>query len=174
MEYVGSFNAIKTGKAYVVYVYDLHPDGDIMPFQVDTGASVTFLGLNSFCNPERKNDYELLKRIIEKEIILGKFEGVKDSASTATREEVEMYPCKYKGVSISGTRPITLYFYIYLGDVSVPLLGFDYIDDCSYHHSIGGELVVNAVAEDVGKRFYPDNLMDFNRIMETFCKERSH
>ena len=172
MEYVGSFNAIKTGKGYIVNIYNLHPDGDIMPFQFDTGASVTFLGINSFCDEENKEEYELLRNIVKEEIADGKYDVVKDSASTATKEEVYMYPCRYDGVSISGTKPIVLYFFLYLGDVSVPLLGFDYIDDCSYHHSIGGELVVNAVAQDVGKRFYPNTVIDFNKIIERFNRER--
>ena len=94
----------------------------------------------------------------------------KSSASTATEERIEMYPCKCDGVSISETKPITLYFCIYLGDIGMPLLGFDYIDDCSYHHSIGGELYISAVADDVGKRFYPDNVIDFNRILNTIIK----
>ncbi len=83
-----------------------------------------------------------------------------------------MYPCRFRGASISGTKPIDLYFFLHLGNVSVPLLGFDYIDDCSYHHSIGGDFVVNAVADEVGKRFYPDSVIDFNRVLDQFSKKR--
>ena len=89
-----------------------------------------------------------------------------------TQEKVEMYPCRYQGVSVSGTNPGTFYFYIYPGNINMPLLGFDYLDDCSFHHGIGGSLIVNAIAENAGKRFYPEKLLDFNIIMEKFKKER--
>ncbi len=44
MESVGSFSTAKSGKSYIVYVENLHPFGNYMTFQVDSGASVTFLG----------------------------------------------------------------------------------------------------------------------------------
>ena len=40
MDYVNSFSAMKAKRAYMVFVYDFHPDGTAMLFQVDTGASV--------------------------------------------------------------------------------------------------------------------------------------
>ena len=174
MESVHSFSASNLGKAYGVYVHDFHPDGDAMLFQVDSGASVTFLGINSFCDESDTANYDCLKRIIMDEIAKGSFESVKNSASTATDEQVEMYPCKCSGVSVARTLPITLYFYIYLGNTPIPLLGFDYIDDCSYHHSIGGELVVNAVAPDVGKRFYPDRVIDFNEVLKRYKVKKAN
>jgi hypothetical protein len=39
-----------------------------MTFQVDSGASVTFLGLNSFCVENDTEKYECLKRIVNEEI----------------------------------------------------------------------------------------------------------
>ena len=172
MESVASFKAPKAGKAYVVNVTNLHPDGKSMLFHVDSGASVTFLGLNSFCDREDAENYRILKSVDEAEIANGRFEGLKSAASTATDEKVEMYPCKCSGVSISETTPVTLYFCIYLGDIGMPLLGLDYIDDCSYHHSIGGELMISAVANDVGKRFYPEKVIDFNKVLEIYSSKR--
>lgn len=172
MEYVSSFDASKAGKAYIVKVRNLHPDGDIMSFHVDSGSGVTLLELDTLCSPKTKNEYELLKCIILDEISKGGFSKLKTSASTVTKEEVEMYPCKYDGVSISGTKPITLYFYIYLGDIGMPLLGFDYIDDCSYQHGIGGDLIFTAVANNLGMRFYPKRTIDFNKVLNRFNSER--
>ncbi len=85
-----------------------------------------------------------------------------------------MFPCKCDGVSISGSREITLYFYFYLGNIGMPLLGFDYIDDCSYNHTISGNILVTAVAENVGKRFYPEKVLDFNHILNRFIREASN
>ena len=52
----------------------------------------------------------------------------------------------------------------------MPLLGFDYLDDTSYHHSIGENLVINGVADEAGKRFYPDKVIDFDKILQSFQK----
>ena len=41
MEYVGSFNAVKAGKAYIVEAENYAPNKRIMTFHVDSGASVT-------------------------------------------------------------------------------------------------------------------------------------
>ena len=53
----------------------------------------------------------------------------------------------------------------------MPLLGFDYIDDCTYHHTMSGNFIITAVADDVGKRFYPEKVQDFNKIVEEYEKE---
>lgn len=172
MEYVSSFNATKAGKAYIAKVRNLHPDGDIMLFHVDSGSGVTLLGLDTLCSPSNISEYASLKKIIEDEIQAGDFDKIKSSASTVTKEEIEMFPCKFEGVSVSGTKPITLYFYIYLGDIGMPLLGFDYIDDCSYQHSIKGNLIFTAVADEPGKRFYPEKVMDFNKILNKYKSQR--
>ena len=173
MEYVNSFSANKAGKAFVVSVDGIHPDGKTLVFHVDSGASVTFLGLDSFCSPSKKDDYKLLKDLIVAEIEDGGFEKVKKSASTATNEEVEMYPCKIDRVVISDTREITLYFYIYLGLAGMPLLGFDYIDDCSFQHRIDGDLIFVAFADNPGKRFYPEKVIDFTKIISQYNNKRN-
>ncbi len=172
MESVGSFNAIKSGKAYIVEVDNLVPDDRLLAFHVDSGASVTLIGLNSFCRSGNESDHELLKGILEDEILKESFMASKTSGSTVTKEEIDMYPCKFSGVSIAGTSPITLYFHIYLGNIGIPLLGFDYIDDTSYHHSIAGDLIFTAVQDDPGKRFYPEKVIDFNKVMDLFIQSR--
>ena len=168
MQFVDSFEVTKIGKAYVVKVNELHPKRKTMLFHVDSGASVTLVGLNSFCNKEDIGNYNLLKSIIEERIQADGLDKYVYSAKTATEEQVETYPCKCDGVSISETKPITLFFHIYLGNVGMPLLGFDYIDDTSYHHTIAGDLIVTGVAEDIGKRFYPEKVLDFNSILEDY------
>ena len=172
MESLGSFNAVKSGKAYIVAIENLAPGDRVMTFHVDSGASVTLIGLNSFCRPDKENDHDMLRNILLNEIKHGNFEPYRTSGFTITDEEIEMYPCKFDGVSISGTKPITLYFYIYLGDISMPLLGFDYIDDTSYNHSIGGDLAFTAIRDSPGRRFYPDRVIDFNSILDSFIKHR--
>ena len=70
MEYVGSFNAVKAGKAYIVEAENFAPNNRIMTFHVDSGASVTLLGLNSFCRRDKVQEYELLKKNNQRRKIL--------------------------------------------------------------------------------------------------------
>ena len=91
---------------------------------------------------------------------------------TVTNERVEIYPCKCSDVSIEGTPKITFYFHLYLGTVSLPLLGFDYIDDCSFSHRSKGDIEVSAVSQNAGKRFYENGTLDIRAVMENFSKLR--
>ena len=92
MESVASFSTIKAGKAYVVKVSNLRMDGTAIAFHVDSGASVSLLGVNSFCDEEDTESYTCLKKIIEEEIQKGCFESLKSSGLTATDQEIDMYP----------------------------------------------------------------------------------
>ena len=110
MEFVRSFEVTKN----VVKVKGLHPKGKSMIFHVDSGASVTVVGLNSLCDKDDTKNYEQLKAIIEREISKENLEPYAINGSTVTEEQIKIYPCRYEGVSISETVPITLYFYIHL------------------------------------------------------------
>ena len=54
------------------------------------------------------------------------------------------------------------------GDINNPLLGFDYSDDCYYLHHMGGNIEILGVASDAGKRFYPERVLDFDRVLDDF------
>ena len=167
---VSSFEASKRGRSYLIKVSNLRPEPDSVYFQLDTGAGMSLIGLNTICGDDEKKK-EILHRIILEES--SRF-GIKEEvmvAQTVTREEVNLYPCRCEGVSVSNTAPKPLYFHIYLGDVSMPLLGFDYIDDCTCHHTINGNFIITAIADTVGKRFYPEKVLDFNKILEEYEKE---
>ncbi len=164
MESIASFNLQKGNRGWFVKVKNLRGDGEISLFHFDTGASMSLVGLNTLCGDDPE-DCAVLRDIIEKEIQTKGIEDYENPPKTITNEVIHVYPGKMSGVSISGTAPITFYFHIYLGMVNLPLLGFDYIDDCSLQHQIAGNMDIRAVASDVGKRFYPEKLLDFNFIM---------
>ena len=77
-----------------------------IPFLFDTGAGISLIGINTLSGDEPE-DRELLKQIIEKKIARN---GILENGrppKTVTREQIE-----------------------------IPLLGFDYIDNCSFSHRI--------------------------------------
>ena len=169
MEYVASFHLTKLNNSYFVGIKGLRRDGKMLPFLVDTGASISLVGLNTIS--DRLSDRKLLKEITKEAIQQEHITAYSERFKTVTAESIEVYPCKCSGISVSDTLPITLYFGLFLGDITLPLLGFDYLDDCTYHHSIGGDLLISAVAKDIGKRFYPDNVLDFNSILDSYEAE---
>lgn len=167
-ESVESFSTSKVGRAYVVRVMNLHPNEEDVTFQFDSGASMSLIGLNTVCDDE--NEQAILGEIVREEIKRKAVRSHPGKPETVTREHIEVFPCRMDGVSISGTNPITFYFHIFLGKIGMPLLGFDYIDGCSCQHSIGGEFIISAVENDVGKKYYPKDIIDFNDVLKELSK----
>ena len=165
MQSVDTFSITKFDQAYAVNVGGLRPDGENALFLFDTGACVSLVGLNSLVD---QNFHRRLGELLQDEIQKNHVTPRQNMPKTVTQESLEVYPCKCDGVSIAAAAPITFYFHIYLGIIDLPILGFDYIDDCSYHHEIGGKLIVSAIAKNVGKRFYPEKVIDFNKVKERF------
>ena len=61
------------------------------------------------------------------------------------------------------------FFDISFDEISIPLLGSSFIDDCSYSHSIGGNLNITGICEKAGSGFYDGmNILDFNTILDRF------
>lgn len=166
MQLLDSFSAKHIGKSYILTIDGFRRNDETMVFQFDTGASATLIGLNSIVDDGKEERKELLKGIIMDEIKAKNVLPYNPKAKTVTNEEVEIFPCVINDVSIMGTAPRTLYFHIYLGDVSMPLLGFDFIDDCTFHHSKNGDMEILAVPDDAGKAYYTGSVIDFNAVLE--------
>lgn len=172
MESVASFSLLKSKKAYFVNIQNLRNDGDDILFLCDSGASMSLIGLNTICG-DSEDDCNALKSILEEEIRINGIKEHDGHPKTVTRETLSVYPCKIDGISVSGTLPSTLYFHIFLGYINLPLIGFDYIDDCAFRHGIGGNIDVIAIAASAGKRFYPDEVIDFNRVLDAYKSTRT-
>ena len=152
---------------YYVYLQNFISRKDAVMFQFDTGALVSLVGLNSICG-ENSEDCLRLKGIVERHIREKAIEKLRGSLRTVTEETVEAYPCCCHGVSVAGAKPVDFYFHICLNRISFPLLGMDYIDDCSFYHAIAGTVEINAIADNPGKRFYDGNVLDFDEILSEF------
>ena len=54
-------------------------------------------------------------------------------------------------------------------EISIPLLGSSFIDDCSYSHSIGSSLSITAIKDNAGSVFYSEaNVLDFNVVLKEY------
>lgn len=165
-----SFNLYRIKRNYFVNILDLAGKANDILFLFDTGSSVSLIGLNTICGNDL-GKCNILKGILENEIRKNNIVEFSEVLRTATDETVNAYPCKCDGISVSYTSPITFYFHIYLGSVSIPLLGMDYIDDSSFSHNIAGGIEIKSIASDVGKRFYPERVIDFNAVIDKYNKQ---
>ena len=164
---LASVSLRKLKKSYIVFAKGFIERKKKTAFIFDTGASITLIGINTLIGNDKESFYRM-KYIIEQEIMEKGVLEHGELLKTATEEQIQVYPCKCEGVSIEGMREITFYFHIYPGRVGMPLLGFDYIDDCTFSHGMGGTVNITSVSEKAGKRFYAENVLDLRKIMQKF------
>ena len=167
MPLLDSFSTIKLKSAYFVRVENLRKDNRIVYFQFDTGASMSLIGLNTICD-ENIDLQNKLKSLILDEANRSKVDMLSNSPKTVTNQTIDVYPCMMRNVSIMHTAPIDFYFYIFLGTINMPLLGFDYIDGFTYHHSANGNIEVLSISLESVKHTYPDDVIDFDIVMRRF------
>ncbi len=167
MHLLQSFSSIKFHNHSFVNVGNLRSDDSDTLFLLDTGATVSLIGLNTICD-EDEIKQKVLVEILYDHIEKNKINPARNQFKTATQEEVSVFPCVKRNVTIMGTRPISFYFHIYMGNVHLPLLGNDYLDDCKYLHDIGKSIEVLAVSDNVGKRYYPSSVIDFSIVLSDY------
>ena len=84
-------------------------------------------------------------------------------------QKVTTYPCVSHGISIEGTNERDFYFDFSFEDVSLPLLGTSFSDDCAYSHTINGTLTVTGMKKDAGMHYYEGrNVLDFDKVTSKF------
>lgn len=166
MASIASFEIPVNGSKFIVDVNNLFGNGDIIPFCFDTGANVSVIGLNTVCgdDPEQQNK---LKSIILKQIQREKIQPYE--AKSVALESMLLYPCSSRDVSVAGIRGGNFYFHIYLGNVGIALLGFDYINRCRFTHEIGKSIYVTAI-EDMKYSLYQGKVLDFNEVIRQFTE----
>ena len=74
-----------------------------------------------------------------------------------------------KGVSIEGTAERDFYFDFSFSDISLPLLGTSFSDDCAYNHAVNGSLNITSMKQQAGEGYYTgENVLDFDKVVEKF------
>lgn len=171
MQSLASFSASRVGRAYFIETNGFRRDGTNLVFQFDTGASMSIIGLNSIC--DGSDEKECLKDILENHIsAFDKTSFDNATAKTVTLEEVVAYPCVISDISMMGVRIKKLFFHVVLGDINLPLLGFDFSDDCAYHHSINGDIDILAMTDMPGSKWYKREVIDFDRVLDEYYKQK--
>ena len=168
MDSIASFSAHKIKTSHFLTVDGILKDG-VMYFLFDMGAICPLIGLNSLFSDdekEKKSAFEvLLKNEISAQNILPRAKPLR----TANNLPVATYPRVSHNVSIEGTNGMDFYFDFSFHDISLPLLGTSFTDDCSYSHSINGSLIITGMKTYAGSGFYMDyNVLDFDSVIEKF------
>ena len=173
MDLIASFHSHKIKKFHFFSVNGLLPDNENLFFLFDTGAICPVIGINSFFAKENNPNYQKAKKTMEilvhKELSIQNVNARPKPLRTANNQEVQTYPCICRNVSISNAGKIDFYFDISFAEISIPLLGSSFIDDCSYTHSISGNLTITGIKEKAGADFYTGiNILDFNKTINKF------
>ena len=173
MDLIASFHSYKVKKFHFFPLNGLLPEKEDLLFLFDTGAVCPVLGINSFfdkdSNPDYQKEKEVLEQIVREELSNQHVNARPKPLKAANNQEVKTYPCVCHNVSVSNASKMDFYFDISFDEISIPLLGSSFIDDCSYTHSIGGSLNITGIRESAGSDFYSNlNILDFNRVLDRF------
>ena len=167
MDLIASFSAHKVKSSFFLTVDGITPDG-ILYFLFDTGAVCSLVGLNSLF-PEDSAERLAFTRIVRDELSAGNISPRSESLRTANNQTLLTYPCVCHNVSIEGTAGRDFYFDFSFDDISLPLLGTSFSDDCSYSHSINSGLNITGVKADAGKAYYRgQKVLDLDRVWSMF------
>lgn len=166
MDLIASFNAHKVRTSHFLTVDGILKDG-VLHFLFDTGAVVSLIGLNSFFTDDEYALKQSFEKIICDEIASQGISARSESYKTATNQIVTTYPCVSHGVSIEGSTPRDFYFDFSFSDVSLPLLGSAFTDDCAYSHTIGGNLTISGMKDIPAFEYYKDySVLEFDEVIK--------
>ena len=88
---------------------------------------------------------------------------------TANRQRVKTYPCVSHHVTIDNVQIDNFFFDISFDDISIPLLGSSFSDDCSYNHAINGNINITGMKNMPGESAYAGlDILDFDSIVEAY------
>ncbi len=169
MDLIASFSSQKVNTFNFFILHGLLGDDDLI-FLFDTGAICPVVGVNNFFRRKTDNGKDILIQVLQKEISTQGIVSRPVPLKTANSQEVTTYPCVCHHVSIENTAERDFYFDISFDDISIPLLGSSFIDDCAYSHAINGNLNITGMKQQAGAGYYTGrNVLDFDKVAEKFA-----
>lgn len=176
MDLIASFNAHKVHTSFFVTIDGILKEG-VLYFLFDTGAVCSLIGLNSLFADDETEKKAIFADILKQELSSQQINPRSELLRTANNQEVTTFPCVSHNVSIEGAEGRDFYFDFSFDEVSLPLLGTSFSDDCAYHHTINGSLTITGMKADAGCRYYAGRkVLDFDNIVAkytTACEIRA-
>lgn len=169
MDLMASFSSKKVNTFNFFYINGLIGDNELL-FLFDTGAACPVVGVNSFFDRDEEGR-SVLEAVLREEIVAQDVKARPVPLKAANSQEVTTYPCVCHSVSIGNTPERDFYFDISFEDISIPLLGSSFIDDCSYSHVINGSVNITDMKDQIGKGYYDGyNVLDFDVVSKEYEK----
>ena len=171
MDLIASFNSQKVNAFHFFVIRGIFGNAGLF-FLFDTGASCPVVGLNNlFDLGDVSNARSTFEQILQQEIIVQHISPRPIPLKAANKQPVTTYPCVCHHVSIENTAERDFYFDLSFEDVSIPLLGSSFIDDCSYNHAVNGNLNMTGVKPQAGAGYYLGrNVLDFDMAAWKFAE----
>ena len=171
MDLIASFSSQKLKRFNFFTIRGMFEERDVF-FLFDTGASLPVVGVNSFFRkdgddypPEKYQFEDFLRKRIASFGILPRDVPLK----TATKQDVESYPCVCHNVTMDSVTIKEFYFDIAFDEVNIPLLGTSFSDDCGYSHAISGNIIISGMKTNPGDGDYLGlTVLDFNKAVKDF------
>ena len=124
------------------YIIDFRMDSFFFPVKLDTGAKRTVFSAGVFEDDLTQEKLERIKDYCEKRA------GAKEQFISASGDSFWGYLTTAKSVRIGSTIFHDFRFYLVIENKrDIALLGYDFIDRCTYSHILGGDIIVTAVNE---------------------------
>ena len=170
MDLMASFRSRKVNTFHFFSVYGILGDTGLV-FLFDTGAACPVIGINNFFYENIDlNERSVLEKLLKDELLKQAIMPRPVPLKAANNQPVTTYPCVCHHVSIENTAKRDFYFDISFDDISIPLLGSSFIDDCAYSHAINGNLNITGMKPRAGAGYYADrHVLDFDKVAEKFA-----
>ena len=172
MDLIASFSSQRINTFQFFTLHGFIGSRDLI-FLFDTGAACPVVGVNNlFRNTE---DTSSTKRMSFEVLLRGELSAQAippRPMKAANSQKVMTYPCVCHNVSIENTARRDFYFDISFDEISIPLLGSSFIDDCAYNHAINGNLNITGMKDKTGADYYvKSNVLDFDAVVAKFAYE---
>ena len=169
MDLIASFSSQKINTFNFFDIYGILGKGNHV-FLFDTGAACPVIGVNCFFKKGKDIGNKIkLESLIKSELSSQNVSPRSIPLKSANSQEVETYPCVCHNVSIEHTADFDFYFDISFDEISIPLLGSSFTDDCAYNHTINGHLNITGMRNSPGADYYRGyNILDFDIVARRF------
>lgn len=169
MDLIASFSSQKINAFNFFMIRGIFSNNSLF-FLFDTGAACPVVGINNFFDEEGgTHNRSIFEHVLRKEISSQKIIPRPIPLKTANNQPITTYPCVCHHVSIQNTAEQDFYFDLSFDDISIPLLGNSFIDDCAYSHTINGKLSITGMKPHAGTDYYSGrNVLDFDEAVTKF------
>lgn len=132
------------GRDQSSYLVDVKFAGYALDIKIDTGAVDTVISFGAVEDDISPPDFETFKNYCENH-----YSSVRKRFTSASGGSFYGYPISVKDAKIGGVElPVFVFYLVLENRRDIALLGFDFIDRCTFSHKVEGDLILTEFDED--------------------------